>query len=232
MEVRPFSDPRWLDARAPGRILHSDVEPRLLNSTGSVRVHGCLVTRLIMTALRDAGYSVVSEIHGWGKPQPDTGPRAVLEGRIWSFEFLTNATTLLDVDLTLSLYGKQTAEMLWQSEFPDADGLPFWVGLGCKPEETIRTALQAVEEAARERFSSEHFAEVVGWDAEDAEQSRVRVDATHELVSEASWTGTDAGEISATAHESAAAPGATESPGSDPKPAFASSLADGASASR
>jgi len=200
---------------------------------------GSRITGVFVNALRNAGHPVGSGVSGWlGAEDPPALPPAVLTGRIWSFEFRTDAVTLLQVDVSLALYDGRTLERLWRMDFPCEEGLPLWIGLGCKPEEAFDAALKEVEEVAALQFRSDPFYRALhqaagspaapvakaavlhepqaGHESQVGDPARrclagLRTesgepglpDADHELVPGSSWTGTDEGRITATAHQSA-----------------------------
>jgi len=166
-----------------------------------------LVTRVFANALRRAGYLAAIDASSGPTLGRSAVQHIVLVGRIWSFNFQTHASTLLEVDVSISLWDGPTAETLWRMDFPTEDDLPFWIGLGCKPEEMARAALREVEEAALLQFQSDPFRRAAGWPDAAGEPAPSEADTPHRIVAAPSWTGTDQGEITATAHESVPASG-------------------------
>lgn len=202
IQVMPFIDARSLGARRQGHAWPFDVAIRWSHAGRQVATDSVLITRVFASALRRAGYGVALDVPSRHAAGGRTVPPTVLMGRIWCFNFHTHASTLLEVDISISLLDGPTLETLWQVDFPVEDDLPFWIGLGCRPEEMTRTALREVEEAALLQFQSDPFRRAAGWPEADRGPAPAEAEPVHQVVIASSWTSTDQGHITAAAHES------------------------------
>jgi len=212
IQVRPFLDARSQGSHPQGHVRPFDPQILLSNARGPVAAGSGLVTRVFANALRRAGYHVAIDASSGTTLGGSAVQPIVLVGRIWSFNFQTHASTLLEVDVSISLWDGPTAETVWRMDFPAEDDLPFWIGLGCKPEEMAHAALREVEEAALLQFQSNPFRRAAGWPDAAGEPAPSEADTLHRIVAAPSWTATDQGEITATAHESMPASGSAAGP--------------------
>lgn len=202
IRVRKFVDHRQRHHRGFDRIVCHASELTPTETAGIEAIDHRLITQLFARTLQRAGYDAELELDGAEASTRAPGGALVLDGHIWRFHFQTRPTTILELDLSLVVVNAQTLAVLWQLEVPDEDTLPFWVGLGCRPAEMLQAAMQEVEEAAFVEFASERFARAVSGSSKRLDPEALGPDMSHDVVAESSWTATDEGEITATAHES------------------------------
>ena len=159
--VRPFVDHRRWGSHALHRSWTPAMESVFADTPGDPAPDRDLISRLFLMALKRAGYDAVMEPVAMSTmPNVEAGC-VVLEGQLWSFRFETRAAPVLEVDLSLQLRGGDGAEVLWQSDFPEDNTVPLWIGLGCEPRDMVGAALKEVEEVARQQFAAPTFAESV-----------------------------------------------------------------------
>jgi hypothetical protein len=205
--VRPFVDHRRWGSHTFHRGGTPATETLFAGMPGDPAPDRDLISGLFVRALKQAGYDAVMAPVAMSTIHSVAAGCVVLEGQIWSFRFETRAAPVLEVDLSLQLRGGDGAEVLWQADFPEDNTVPLWIGLGCDPRDMAGAALKEVEAAVRQQFAARKFAEsvrqVVPLTSEPA--SAPVPDDSHEVVAGSSWTGTDEGEIKATAHVSGSA---------------------------
>ena len=169
---------------------------------GQLPVDRVLVTRLFIRALQHAGYDTSPQpVRSAARQGVGPGP-VILQGRIWHMQFQERPTPILNVDLSLALTDSLTGGTLWSLDLPEDDSLPFWVGLGCRPDEAVAIALGELQAVALAQFSSASFLEALDPYETGLEAPSPDPGGTHKVVSAASWTATDEGQITATAYES------------------------------
>ena len=142
----------------------------------------------------------------------------MLEGRIWRLQFQTGPAPTLELDLSLTLYDLQPSAILWKMDIPADGTLPFWIGLGCKPEEMVPAALEELEAAAMLHFRSEQFIRAIGGQVARRETASPDPGGSHKVVASTSWTTSEQGQITATAHESGTQAHANDTAGDDIRP--------------
>lgn len=198
IRVKLFTDHRRVSAT--GLVPH-EVRDSQADGLGNAALFDRVqITRVFLNALQEAGYACRLETEE--ARQDATGATAgefTLEGRIWRCQLDVRPVPLLDLDITLRLSGRQGAVGQWQMDFPEDQNLPLWMGLGCQPEQIVHAALKGVESSALEEFQSESFRAALGR-LSDHPADSTTAEAHHEIVEANSWTATDQGEITATAH--------------------------------
>ncbi len=202
--VRPLKD-----RRTPGEPTHHghwalNLNAVLAEAPGEIFFHRDLISGLFRLALSQAGYDAVMDPTANSRVSRLPAGCIVLEGQVWSFQFETRAVPSLELDLSLQLRASGRAEVLWQSDFPEDSSVPFWIGLGCDPRDMARAAMQEVVDAARRQFATPEFRESARQRTPPAPEpeSGATMEDSHAVVGSSSWTGTDEGEIRATAHVS------------------------------
>jgi len=202
--VRPLEDRRPLRNRESGQALGSTAFKGSTWGAYPCPEEQLFITHLFVSALRFAGFDSAVYL-GSGRPvHPTNAPLFLLEGQVWEFHFESEAgIPCLAVDLSLSLRDLNVSTLLWKSDFPTEEELPTWIGLGCGPEPLLDQALREVVDSAVRDFQSTEFTSAVGQPAGSKPPLPRTSEITHAIVTGSSWTGTEEGEIQATAHESA-----------------------------
>lgn len=202
IHVLMFSDHRHSEARfSRPSVLHpSEIASHYPKE--KLPVDRLLITRLFISALQRAGHDPSPEPAGFALERSVASGPVVLEGCIWKLHFETSPTPVLDLDLSLTLFALQPSTILWQADIPEVETLPFWIGLGCRPDEVVPAALADLEAAALIQFRSEQFLEAVEGRAVRKQAPSPDPGGSHKVVAATSWTTSEQGDITATAHES------------------------------
>lgn len=195
---RPLDSPSGDDS-------HQLFEAISTHRTGQLPSDCLLITRLFQYVLERVGCNTHPQVDVGVSTHDLTSSPAVLEGHIWSLLFETKPIPLFHVDLSLSLLDPQTSRILWQSDFPGEEDSPVWIGLGCRLEDMVSMALAELEAAALLHFRSAPFLEAVGFVDACPVPLPGHSGDSHTVMAASSWTSTDNGEVTTTAHESESA---------------------------